>query len=563
MRKNKRIISFFVLFFIILAPAGEAYGVFNNIEYEYEIDALQRLGYISKSKLDYNKPLTKGDVAYLTSNFHVPHYLAFSVCDGEKVFLDVPEDLASYVEVSIANSYLKESENNRFGTSELVSFEEFLEIIIKAIFNKKVDNPIEFALEKFIISNKDLEIYKSQKDFLVRDALHIVYNAFHTIVDENTKKLWGEVLKEKAITKGPWWSYEKLVEQDWYKYNKDKIKIDDKNKAYEEGISPDYGAYNFGQRMYRIAADDTHVYYLTKDYKIKYERIKRKNLETGKIETIVDKDGIEKIVGIRDNLLYYIRHINKKYKDGYFTGKYDIEIRTYNIKTKEDKIIFKDHVNGESNDANWELIGNNYIYHFRRDKVYISKIGENKKKFIKKGAPSASRGALDKDDNLYFCDFKGSTSDPSTVYKMSPNGKRIKLGDFKYIEDMVVYGDWLYLSGNYASYISRMNLKTKKVEKLPDGQLLNIQYPWLYYAPKEDLGKTKRYKLDSKTPIIQDVHMYYGYIYDNYGLYLYKNYAYGTSDILDSNYTYRTVYGVYQIDLDTFETKEILDNRER
>ena len=95
MRKNKRIISFFVLFFIILAPAGEAYGVFNNIEYEYEIDALQRLGYISKSKLDYNKPLTKGDVAYLTSNFHVPHYLAFSVCDGEKVFLDVPEDLAS------------------------------------------------------------------------------------------------------------------------------------------------------------------------------------------------------------------------------------------------------------------------------------------------------------------------------------------------------------------------------------------------------------------------------------------------------------------------------------
>ncbi len=52
----------------------------------------------------------------------------------------------------------------------------------------------------------------------------------------------GEVLIEKEILQGPGANYQRLVEEDWHKYNKDKIKIDPNNKAYIEGVSPGYGA---------------------------------------------------------------------------------------------------------------------------------------------------------------------------------------------------------------------------------------------------------------------------------------------------------------------------------
>lgn len=540
---------------LILISSGPSFAL-SPIGYDQRVKNLILLEYIPDTYMEkLENPLTKVDYALLVAGFYQPHYYTRGIYMGGDVYKDVPNWANPYVDFCVKNGLLKQVSKSKFGADSLVSKEEFLNFLIKQLgHDPKEEDIYEFSMNMDLLNQEEMENLKASKELKVKDSLYLIYNAFSLVPKGEKDIILAEKMASKELLNFIYLeerglNYKRLSEDDYFKYNKDKIDMNPKIKSYEEGITSEYGINN---KTHDMVVEGDYIYYVTTDYSIDYLRIKEKNLKTGKTRTLVDKSGVYTILAKKGDYIYYMHHTDEVYNGGIFTGVVKIELRRLNIKTMEDKAVdTKEQVNVLYGGISYHF-GNKYVYKLRGfndlSVMPIEDLGKSKWKPIYK-KQNIDLITIGDDDSFYGQYSIYDTSKPSTLIRIKTNGEVTEYGKFDFIDDVIQMDSWLYVSSRDIVRIEKNTKESKIIVK--DAGITNIQYPWMYYGS----DATYRMKLDTDKPVIQRVHYSYSDIYQTGGLVLYKNKAYVRRRYPDG------VIKVFTLDMNTWERKEILDNR--
>ncbi|MBU5427090.1 hypothetical protein KQI41_11755 [Tissierella pigra] len=553
----KKIVLLVTIIIMLLSSVVPSFAL-SPLGYDDRIKNLVVLEYIPSTYVDEaEKPLTRVDYAFLISGFHQPHYYTKGMYMSGQTYKDVPTWANPYVDFCIKNDLIQDIDKNNFGAANHISKELFLEFLIKELGHDTNGKDIyTLAQDIYLLDFEEVENLKELKEFRIKDALYLIYNAFLLVPKGEQNIILAEQLAEKDLLNSYYLKerglrYEIVSEREYYKYNKDKINMNPEIKSYEEGNTAEYGIDNSIPQM---IIEGDYIYYVTADYNIDYLRIKERNTKTGKTRILVDKKGVYNILGKRKDYIYYVQSSDEIYNSGIYTGVHKLELRSVNVKTMEDRSVDSKETVNDYRGGIVYYLGKNYIYKLKEFRtlysIPIEKLGSSKWESVYYNKDGINVITVGNDDSVYGNYLINDTSNPVTLIGIKPNGKLMEYGKYDYIANLIQLDEWLYIS---CKDLIKINKNTKEVQLvIKNSGIVNIQYPWLYYAN----DGYYRMKLDSETPLIQQVHYSYSDVYGTYGkLILYKDKAYTMKRYTDE------VFKIFTIDMNTWKKKEILDNR--